>query len=165
MTTFKYISIALMRLLLMQAVYGQQSNPVSQLNESRKTVGLIDSEYVYTAKQIAFFDSLLFSFNKRSSIRVVVIASDSSKRDKIFKTLRSAWGYTDTEITNDIPIVMTMQGRCSIGFYADWIYTKVNEETIFNMVKKEWFPEVKKNQYFEALQNLLYRLLSELECK
>lgn len=153
------IAISL-NLLLINSANAQKTD---QLGNLVKTVGLIDNEDIYTPLQEKYIDSALIEFQKRLPIRIVIITGDTLQNDKLFWKVRRAWGYTDTQIENDIFIAMTSHGCKRIGFWDNWIYSIVSEDTVDKFIRNSWWPYFKTDLYFEALQNLLGALLPEIE--
>lgn len=170
MRTARFTLVISLSLIFINSLNGQKTAQYVDSNLLIKTVGLIDYEDIYTPSQEKYIDSVLLEFQKKLPIRVVVITGDTLYNDKLFWKVRRAWGYTDTKIENDIFIAITCQEQKSIGFWdarppdtRSWIYSIIKEDTIDSLIRNSWWPDFKRDSYFEALQNLLNTLLLEIE--
>jgi uncharacterized membrane protein YgcG len=165
MMTTKLIGILLSALFLTNSIKGQNITHGKDENSPIKTIGIIDEENIYTVEQEQYFDSISVEFHKKTSIRIVVITCDSSRRVSLFMKVRQNWGYTDTEIEKDIAIVINSKGQKMMGFYDNWVNALLGVDTISQLVRNHWWPDFKNNLYFDALCKLFNVLLPEIEKK
>jgi len=168
----KHFFILSISVLALTTCWSQVESTATKKNHlhvsERPNKWINDFENILSVSQELTLDSLVRSFERSSSIEIMVITLDSTYTtgdnfDKFVLDIHNRWGVGKKESNNGIVIGVSSglrKIRISNGY---GIEKRMPDEETKKIIEELIIPEFKKSNYFEGIKKGVHALIAKLQ--
>ncbi|MFT3912206.1 MAG: TPM domain-containing protein [Ferruginibacter sp.] len=126
-----------------------------------------DFEYLFSERQISFFEGMISKFEKETTMEIAVVTLDSElvknlDFDSLVTNLGNTWGVGKKTLNNGVIIGISAKLRKIRISNGYGIETKISDAETKKIIDEAMIPLFKNADYFEGLKQGLSRLMDTL---
>lgn len=139
-------------------------------NLPKATDWVNDLEKLYTKKERFALDSIIFHFEKETTIEIGIVTLDTfctskSNFDAMIFHIMNTWGIGKKDKNNGILIgISEGHGMIRIN-YGDGVQQYISDKDIQELIDKYFVPQFKNGEYYAGTMNGLTKLTALLRSK